>query len=144
MRWLIIGGFGFYGVYVLVEGILDLTRQHHLHWAGRWLFAAPLIAVASGMFLTISYCTLVRQYRRLCTLLAVLAAVAAFSCIFSVPEWLGVEGWMDSRSDGVLLVAGIFINIAAFVAGWYGARWVFRRGQALLQRYVLHEPHTSV
>jgi presenilin-like A22 family membrane protease len=143
IRWLVIGGFAAYGIYGLVEGIMHLAQQHDVPWAFRWLFLAPLIAVVSGVFLTISYFTFARQYRRLCTLIAAVTAVAVFGCIISVPEWLGITDWADPRSHGALSVVGGLLSIVALVVAWYGARWVYRRAHTFLLRYVQHQSHNA-
>jgi len=141
IRWLVIGSFAAYGIYGLVDGIMQLARQHDAHWVVRWLFLAPLIVVVSGVFLTISYFTFTRQYHRLCTLIAVVVAVAVFGCIISVPQWSGIGDCADPRAHGALSVVGGLLSIVALVAAWYGARWVYRRAHTFLLRYVQHESH---
>jgi len=137
IRWLTIGGFAAYGIYEFVQGIIQLTQQSEAHWAFRWLLLAPLTVVVSGVFLAISHLTFTRQYRRLCTLIAVVAAVAAFCCIISIPEWLGIADWA-APAHGALSVVGGPLSIVALVAAWYGARWVYRRAHAVLLRYAQH------
>jgi presenilin-like A22 family membrane protease len=143
IRWLVIGGFAAYGVYGLVEGIRHLVRQHDAHWAVRCLFLAPVVVGVSGVFLAISYFTFGRQYRRLCTLIAAVLAVAVFGCIISVPEWLGITDWADSRAQGALPVFGGLLSIVALIAAWHGSRWVYRRANTFLHRYVQHQSHKA-
>jgi len=143
LRWLVVGGFAGYGIYSLVDGMIDLAQQHGGHWVFRWLFLAPLTVVVSGVFLTISYFTFTRQYRRLCSLIAVVVAVAVFGCIISVPDWLGITDWDGPGAHGILSVVGGLLSILALVAAWYGARWIYRRAHTFLLKYVQHESNNA-
>lgn len=139
IRWLVIVGSAAYGLYGLLDGLMHLSRQHDGHWAFRWLFLAPLIVLISGVLLRISYFTFIRQYRRLCTLIAAVVAVAAFGCIITAPEWIGIS----PRGHSDLSVVGGFLSIMALVAAWYGAQWVYRRTHNVLVRCLLHESHEA-
>lgn len=139
IRWLVIVGSAAYGLYGLLDGLMQVSRQHDVHWAFRWPFLAPLIVVISGLLLTISYFTFIRQYRRLCTLIAAVVAVAVFGCIITAPEWIGFA--LRGHSD--LSVVGGFRSIMALVAAWYGAQWVYRRAHTVLLRCLVHESHEA-
>jgi len=137
VRWLAIGGVATYGIYVLIEGILFLEQLRDDHWAWRWLFYMPMVVVPTSVLLMVSYFIFARQYRPLCTLIAVVAAVVAFGCISSVPEWIGVVEWLvDPGVGGVRWFVGGGISIAALVGAWLAAWWVYRRGRVFLLRFV--------
>jgi uncharacterized membrane protein HdeD (DUF308 family) len=136
IRWLAIGGFAACGIYMLIEGILSVVQMRDDHWAW-WLFFVPLVVIQSSVLLMVSYFIFARQYRRLCTLIAVVAAVVAFGCIIRVPEWIGVIKWLEDPGLGnVRWLVGSSISIAALVGAWLIARWVYRRGRVFLLRYV--------
>jgi hypothetical protein len=143
IRWLAIGGCAAYGIYGLVEGLWDLSQQREAHWAFRWMILAPLLVVVSSVFLMVSYFVFRLQYRRLCTLIAIVAAVAAFGCIISIPELVGIAQWADPRAHGALSVVGGLVSMVVLVAAWYGARWVYRVAYGFLLRYVQSKSHNA-
>ena len=136
MRWVVIAGFGGYGIYTLIDGILHVSAKPDVHWAAFWFFLLPFLLVYSGLFMAVAYLTFAQQYRRLCALIAFVAAITAFSCIIWIPEWLGLADWADPRAHGADSFIEGLASIAALVAGWYGARWVYRRAHTFLLRYV--------
>lgn len=137
MRWLVIAGFGGYGIYTLIDGILHVSAKADVHWAAFWFFLLPFMLVYSGLFIAVAYFVLRRQYRHLCTLVSALAAVVVFGFLISLPDRLGLHErlriWDDS--PWAILIA-LPLSLAALLIPFYGARWAYRRGQAILSRFI--------
>lgn len=104
--WLVIVGFAGAGLYELVDGMRILTAHLEIHWAVRWLFLALVAVPCSSVLLAASYFTFRRQYHRLFTLIAVVVAILVFGSIISIPDWLGITGWMNPKTVGILFFAG--------------------------------------
>ena len=139
LRWLAIAGFGGYGIYTLIASLLHVLAQPDVHWAVFWFFLLPFMLVYCGLFIATAYFILRRQYRDLCTLVSALAAVVVFGVLISLPENFGVQERLHDwgkDSPWVILIA-LPVSLAALFIPFYAARWAYRRGQALLSRYVL-------
>jgi len=140
IRWFAIAGFGGYGVYSFVDGILHVSTKPDVHWAGFWFFLLPFMLVYCGLFIATAYFILRRQYRHLCTLISALVAVIVFGLLISLPDRFGVrERLFDWTQESPWVVVIAFpVSLAALFIPFYVARWAYRRGQTLLARF-FHE-----
>lgn len=142
LRWLVVSGFGGYGIYTLVEGIVFASSNRDVHSATVWLFVLSSMLAYSGLWIAIACFVLRRQYRHLCTLVSVLAAVIVFgflvSLAFRLRLYERLRAWNDSA--WFLLIA-LPLSLAALLIPFYGARWAFRRGQSILSRFIPDDPH---
>jgi ABC-type branched-subunit amino acid transport system permease subunit len=137
LRWLVIAGFGGYGIYTLVEGVLHVSAKPDVHWAAFWFFLFPVMLVSSGLLIAVAYFVLRRQYRHLCTLVSVLAAVIVFGFLISLPDRLGLQERLRTLDDSPwFLLIALPTSLAALLIPFYGARWAYRRGQAILSRFI--------
>ncbi len=135
VRWLVIVVFAVGGVAALVDGLREL-QQEEFHWGFRWFVWVPAMAVEVSALWAIACFAFFRQYRWMGTLIAVFVGLTVFVAIVSVPEWLGL-----SRSAGAGGGVGshfldLVLALVAAVAGWYAARWVFRRVRGWLQGWL--------
>lgn len=137
LRWLVIAGFGGYGIYTLANGILDVSAKPVVHWAVFWFFLLPFMLVYCGLFIAVAYFVLRRQYRHLCTLVSLLAAIIVFGFLISLPNRLGLYERLREwgASPGAILIALPF-SLAGLLIPFYGARWAYRRGQVILSRFI--------
>jgi hypothetical protein len=137
LRWLVITGFGGYGIYTLVKDILHVSAKPDVHGAAFWFFLLPFMLVYSGLFIAVAYFVLRRQYRHLCMLVSVLAAVIVFGFLISLTDRLDLperlRAWDDS--PWAILIA-LTLSLAALLIPFYGARWAYRRGQVILSRFI--------
>ena len=137
LRWLVISGFGGYGIYLLINGILHVLPKPEVHWAFFWFFMLPFMFVFSGLFIAVAYFVLRRQYGRLGKLVSVFAAFVVFSFLLSLPNRLDLPerlyAWVDSPWAN-LIVLPLMLILLLFP--FYGAGWVYRRGQAFLLRFI--------
>lgn len=138
LHWTAIAGLGGYGMYTLIAGLVYSATQPDVHRAEFWFFLLPFTLVFSGMFIAPAYFLLCRQYQNLCVLTSTLAALVVFFVLFSIPEDLGlserIRSWSIESQWGMFL--GFPLSLAAVIVPFYLARWVYRRGLALLSRYV--------
>lgn len=144
LRWLVIIGFGGYGIYTLIEVSVFASPNRDVHSPAVWLFVLSSTLVYSGLWITVACFILRRQYRHLCTLVSVLAAVIVFSFLVCLPFRLGLyerlRAWNDSAS---FLLIALPLSLAALLIPFYGARWAFRRGQSILSRFIPDDGSTQ-
>ena len=142
-RWVAIAGSGGYGVYSLVDSFLRVFAQPDVDWAGFCLVLLPVILFYCGLFIATAYFLFRRQYRNLCTLFSALAAVVVFGFLSSLSERFGLLDYLHKLtkltidSPWISLIT-LPVSLAAFLVPFYAALWAYRRGQALLSRFV-HE-----
>lgn len=126
VRWLVIVGNIVGGVAALVDGVREL-QQEGTPWNFNWFVLAPVVVIEVGALWAIAYFAYFRQFRRMATLVAVFVGLTVFVGIVSVPEWLGLAARLGVRVEGGLQFLDLLLTLGVAVAGWYGARWVFRR-----------------
>ena len=138
LRWAAIGGLGGYGVYTLIAGLVYSATRPDVNWAVFWFFVLPFTLVCSGVLIAPAWFLLRRQYPNLCILAATLASLATFLLLFSLPEDLGLSERIRSWSieSGWGMVLGFPYSLATLIVPFYVARWVYRRGLAVLLKYV--------
>ncbi len=135
VRWLVIVGFAGGGVASLVDGVREL-QQEGTPWSFNWFVLAPAMVIEVGALWAIAYFAYFRQYHRMATLVAVLVGLTVFVAIVSVPEWLGLSVRPGAGGGGGLQFLDLVLTLVAAAAGWYAARWVFRRVRGWLQGWL--------
>jgi hypothetical protein len=132
VRWLVIAASGCYGGYTLTDGILRALTQGNANWTG----SVPFLLVCSSLCIAVAYLVFRRQYRFPCTLVSALAAVVVFGFLISLPKRFGLYERVDTWVDSPWAFIGLPLFLATLFIPFYGARWAYRRGQALFARFV--------
>ena len=139
LRWSAITGFGGYGVYSLITGLLPFSPLPDGQWGMFCFFFLPLVLAYSGPFIATAYFILRRQYRHLCTLIAGLAAIIFFGTLILITERLHVTESLESLNvwgkDFPWIALALSVSIAQIVIPFYAAGWAYRRAQARLSKY---------
>jgi hypothetical protein len=128
---LVIAAFGCYGVFTLIDSGSHLLARGDAHWA-----EFLLLLGYSGLFMAVAYLVFRRQYRPLCTLVSVLAAVVVFGFLIFLPRQFGLYERLDSWVDSSWAVLALPLTLVALLIPFYGAFLAFRRGQAFLARFI--------
>jgi len=139
LRWLAIAGFGGYGGYTLVHGIVYLLSRQDVHWAEFWFFLLPFMLLYCGLFLAVAYFILRKEYRHLCTLVSALVTMVAFDLTFLLLERLSLHeplaAWSGTHAPWAALIA-LPLMLGSLFIPFFAARWTYRRGQAFLSRFI--------
>lgn len=145
LRWLAITGFGGYGIYALVVGILQFyVRTEAVRSAFDFLIFV-IIQLPSLVSIAISYFTFRRQYRQLFTLLCAVASVVVFCFIMALPNMLGLRQVLKMWSDSPwILFLELPVGLATLIMPFYGASWAYRRAQAIVARFIHEETSRNI
>jgi hypothetical protein len=144
LRWLVIGGCGGYGAYTLVECLILAVRYcipFDVGSAALVCLGLPFAAIYCGWFIGMAYFVFRRRYKRVCELVAALAAVVALSAMFSVFRRLGLEERVfelskDPERMAYWVLPGLLISFAQLVAPFYAAAWTYRFGHKHLPKTI--------
>ena len=137
LRWLAITGFGGYGIYALVVGILQFYVRTEAVRSAFGILLFVLIQLPSVVSIAISYFTFRRQYRQLFTLLCATASVVVFGFIMALPNMLGLRQLLKMWSDSPwILFLELPVGLATLIMPFYGASWTYRRAQSFVERFI--------